>query len=86
LLGNGFGYHGITGVSGKTQIWTAVLEPLKAVISIRFSGSYERRGICQTEECPRVEAGSNKSTVTLRVVEGDEKPQMGALFQGRLAD
>jgi hypothetical protein len=27
-----------------------VLEPLKAVISIQFSWSYERRGICQADE------------------------------------
>jgi hypothetical protein len=51
-----------------------VLERLEAVISIRFSRSYrmyssfsdERKGAC-------VEAGLNTSTVTLRVVRGDEK-------------
>jgi hypothetical protein len=38
LLDNGYGYHGITGISGTTETWTAVVEPLEAVISIRFSG------------------------------------------------
>jgi hypothetical protein len=42
------------------------MEPLEAVISIRFSSSYKR-------QWSRVEAGSNTSTVTLRVVGGDEK-------------
>jgi hypothetical protein len=37
------------------------------VIYIRFSRGYERTGVC------RVEAGSNTSTVALRVVGGDEK-------------
>jgi hypothetical protein len=41
LLDNGFGYHGITGVSSTTQTWTAVLEPLKVVILIWFSQSYK---------------------------------------------
>jgi hypothetical protein len=44
------------------------MKALKAVISIRFSQRYEGG---QTR--PRVEAGSNTSTVTLLVVGGDEK-------------
>jgi hypothetical protein len=38
LLDNGFCYHGITGVSATTKRGTAVMEPLKAVISIRLYG------------------------------------------------
>jgi hypothetical protein len=38
LLDNGLGYHGIIGISSTTQIWTEAIEPLEAVISIRFSG------------------------------------------------
>jgi hypothetical protein len=45
LLDNGFGYYGITRVSDTTT----ALEPLTAVIYIRFSRSYKRRGIFQTE-------------------------------------
>jgi hypothetical protein len=45
VLGNGFGYHGITSVSDVTTI----LETSRAVISIRFSRSYKRRGICQSQ-------------------------------------
>jgi hypothetical protein len=52
LLDNGFGYRGITGLFGTTQTWTAVLEPLKAVISVRFSRSYKWRRIFQTEQSP----------------------------------
>jgi hypothetical protein len=40
LLDNGFGYHSITEVSGTTHTWTAVLEPLKAMILIQFSWNY----------------------------------------------
>jgi hypothetical protein len=44
-----------------------MLESADAVISVRFSLSYKRRAVS------RVEAGSNASTVTLRVAGGDEK-------------
>jgi hypothetical protein len=44
-------------------------ELLGVVISIWFAPSYKRG----TRNCPRVEAGSNTSTVTLRVVGGDAK-------------
>jgi hypothetical protein len=49
------------------------MEHLDVVISIRFSGSYKREFICEFNSVTRVEAGSNTSTVTLRVVGGDEK-------------
>jgi hypothetical protein len=38
LLDNGFGYHSITGISGTTQTWRVVMEPLRVVVLIRFSG------------------------------------------------
>jgi hypothetical protein len=47
------------------------VEPLKTVISIRFARGYKKRPD-QTRDS-RVEAGSNTSTLTLRVVGGDEK-------------
>jgi hypothetical protein len=50
-----------------TRTWTTVLEPLGAVISIRFARGYKRRAVCH------VDAGSNTSTVALRVEGGDEK-------------
>jgi hypothetical protein len=37
LLDNRFGYV-ITSLSGTSQTWTGVMEPLEAVISISFSG------------------------------------------------
>jgi hypothetical protein len=37
-LDNEFVYLVITGVPGITQIGTAAMEPLEAVISIKFSG------------------------------------------------
>jgi hypothetical protein len=52
-------------VSEAMHSCRTVMEPLEAVISIRFSGIYKIP--------PRVEAGSNTSTVALRVVGGDEK-------------
>jgi hypothetical protein len=42
-LGNGIDYHGITNASDATT----VLEPLKAVISMRISRSYKMRAVCQ---------------------------------------
>jgi hypothetical protein len=42
LLDSGFDYHGIASVSEATNTLT-VLEPLKAVSSIRFARSYKRR-------------------------------------------
>jgi hypothetical protein len=47
------------------------MEPLEAAISIRFSLSYE--GTSDQTRMSRVEAGSNTSTVALRVVGGVEK-------------
>jgi hypothetical protein len=44
------GYNGITSVSDTTRTWTTVLEPLKAVISVRFSRSYRRRAVGQKKE------------------------------------
>jgi hypothetical protein len=41
------GYQGITSVSNATDTWTTVVEPLEAVISVRFSRSYKRRAIDQ---------------------------------------
>jgi hypothetical protein len=49
------------------------VEPLEAVISIRFSGSYKREFIHEYKGLTCVEAESNTSTVTLRVVGGNEK-------------
>jgi hypothetical protein len=49
------------------------MEALEAVISIRFSRSYRREFVREVERLTRVEAGSNTSTVTLRVIRGDEK-------------
>jgi hypothetical protein len=49
------------------------MESLGAVISIRFSGGYKRQFIREFETETRVEVGSNTSTLTLRVVRGDEK-------------
>jgi hypothetical protein len=49
------------------------IEPLEAVVSIRFSRSYKRECICEFNSVTRVEAGSNTSTVTMRVVGVDEK-------------
>jgi hypothetical protein len=46
LLDNGFGYHGITSVSDTET----VLEPLKAVIYVRFCRNYKRRPLCQTSQ------------------------------------
>jgi hypothetical protein len=67
-------------VSDTTQICTTVKEPFRVVISIRFSRSYTRRAIGQlVNQRVRyflVEAGSNTSTVTLRVVGGDEKESL----------
>jgi hypothetical protein len=34
LLDNGFCYHGIAGVSGTTQTWNTVVEPLQLVSSV----------------------------------------------------
>jgi hypothetical protein len=48
------------------------MEPLEAVTSITFSCSYKREFIRAFKQT-RVEAGSNISTVTLRVIGGDEK-------------
>jgi hypothetical protein len=55
-----------------TRTATAVLERFKAVISTRFAEGYKRRPD-ETKRYSRVEAGSNTSTVTLRVLGGDEK-------------
>jgi hypothetical protein len=49
------------------------MEPLEAMISIRFSDSYKKGSSFVNQRETRVEAGSNTSTVTLRVVGGDEK-------------
>jgi hypothetical protein len=43
LLDNRFGYHGIRHVSVTTHTTTTVLEPIKVVISTRFSQGYKRR-------------------------------------------
>jgi hypothetical protein len=43
------------------------------VIHIRFASKLQKESTIQLPEFPRVEAGSNTSTVTLRVVGGDEK-------------
>jgi hypothetical protein len=48
------------------------MEPLEAVIPIRFSNSEKREFIRALVAESRVEAGSNTSTVALRVVHGDE--------------
>jgi hypothetical protein len=68
-------------VSETTHSWRAAREPLEVVVSVRFSRIYkngvqswtrEVAGRLQTSlSC--VEAGSNTSTVTLRVVGGDER-------------
>jgi hypothetical protein len=48
------------------------MEPLEAVVSIRFSGSYKRE-LIREFKLSRVEVGSNTSTVALFVVGRDEK-------------
>jgi hypothetical protein len=48
LLGSGFGYHSIAGVA-STSLTDTVSKPMKSVIFIRLSRSYERKEICQTE-------------------------------------
>jgi hypothetical protein len=53
-------------INGKIRNNRVIQELLEAVVSFRFAPSYKRQFI-------RVEAGSNTSTVTLRVVGGDEK-------------
>jgi hypothetical protein len=63
-------------VSETTHSWRAVVETLEAVISIWPSGSYKGSSFVNSRQTTRVEAGSNTSTVTLRVVGGDE---MGSL-------
>jgi hypothetical protein len=42
LLGNRFGYHGIIGVSGTTQTWTAVMKPLQRWCVIGSPAFYKR--------------------------------------------
>jgi hypothetical protein len=51
---------------------TAIKLLLETVFSIRFVQNGYKKGIGATSSDPRVEAGSNTSTVTLRVVGGDE--------------
>jgi hypothetical protein len=48
-------------------------ELLEVVISLRFAPSYKREFVTELSVPTRVEAGSNTSTVTLRVVGCDEK-------------
>jgi anti-sigma factor RsiW len=43
LLENGCSYHGSRQGSASTRTWTTVLEPFKAVISIRFAQGCKRR-------------------------------------------
>jgi hypothetical protein len=46
---------------------------LETVISVWFSRTYKSEFICEFSSVPLVEAGSNTSTVALRVVGDDEK-------------
>jgi hypothetical protein len=49
-------------------------EQFEVVVSLRFAPSYKSEFIREfTESISRVEAGSNTSTVALRVVGGDKK-------------
>jgi hypothetical protein len=48
-------------------------ELFESVIYLRFAPRCKRESVDEISVLPRVEAGSNTSTVTLRVVGGDEK-------------
>jgi hypothetical protein len=50
-----------------------IRELLGVVIYIRFAPSYKREGHVINSRVTRVEAGSNTSTLALRVIGGDEK-------------
>jgi hypothetical protein len=69
LLGNGSLVSATTDNRQKHELFGAVA-------AIRSFRSYKREFIRELESVPRVEAGSNTSTVTLRVVGCDE---MGSL-------
>jgi hypothetical protein len=48
-------------------------ELFEIMVSIRFASKLQKESSVQFKRVPRVEAGSNTSTVTLRVVGGDNR-------------
>jgi hypothetical protein len=63
-------------VTTDTQITTD--EPFKGMFCFRSAPRCKREFIRQFSPVSRVEAGSNTSTVTLRVVGGDEKGRLAS--------
>jgi hypothetical protein len=73
LLGNVCVTHNNTRAIVKQRAQATMEEFLEAVSSIRSVPRLHKESIMRCELGTRVEGGSNTSTVTLRVVGGDEK-------------